>query len=340
MQTYEETGHVVNTYTYGVQRIKSEGEINETYLYDGHGSVSGVVNEASEVTTYAYTAYGDLLPNSPTPNTFGYNAEATDFNTGLQYLRARYYNTDTGRFISKDNWRGEISFPKSLNRFSYCYDNPVLYKDSSGENPLIAVGALVGAIVGAGSVVVGDLLDDGQLNTSWNDYVSAAVGGAVTGAIIGASGGTAIAQAAYIGAAAESLTSEGIKYAFEGKELTGENIGLSIGEIVVDTVVNGTITFAAGKVGSTVFPTNSGWFKPQTFLAALRGKYAAQLFFKPVIPTLTTLVTGNRMEKIAKLKESTLDIIDDIFNKDSYTPYEQYRPSASPGIITSSGAIY
>lgn len=198
----------------------------------------------------------------------------------------------------------------------------------------------MGAFVGAGSVLVTDLIDGGDMTATWNDYVSAAVGGAVTGAIIGATGGTAIAQAAYVGAAAESLTSEVIKYAFEGKEFTGENILMSFAEIAVDTGVNGTISFAAGKVGSTVFPTNSGWFKPQTFLAAIRGKYAAQLFFKPVIPTLTTLVTGSWMEKIAKLKESTLDIIDDIINKDSYTPYEQYRPSASPRIITSSGAIY
>ena len=90
------------------------------------------MTETSEVTTYAYTAYGDLLPDSPTPNAFGYNAEATDYNTGLQYLRARYYNTDTGRFIQKDEYKGDFTQPSTLNRYAYCAGNPVNRIDPSG----------------------------------------------------------------------------------------------------------------------------------------------------------------------------------------------------------------
>ena len=132
LQTFGEGDKVQSTYTYGVQRIKSQGEINETYLYDWHGSVSGVVTEASEVTTYAYTAYGDLLPDSPQPSVYGYNAEATDYNTGLQYLRARYYNTNTGRFIQKDEYKGDFTQPGTLNRYAYCAGNPVNRIDPSG----------------------------------------------------------------------------------------------------------------------------------------------------------------------------------------------------------------
>ena len=140
LQTFGENDKVQSTYTYGVQRIKSQGEINETYLYDGHGSVSGVVTDSSKVINYSYTAYGDLMPDSPTPNTFGYNAEATDFNTGLQYLRARYYNTENGRFIQKDEYKGDFTQPSTLNRYAYCAGNPVKYSDPSGYRTIEGAG--------------------------------------------------------------------------------------------------------------------------------------------------------------------------------------------------------
>ncbi|MEX1375877.1 MAG: hypothetical protein AB1Z23_00240 [Eubacteriales bacterium] len=78
LQTYNDEG-IIDTYTYGLQRIESRGETNETYLYDGRGSVVGAVNANGIMTSYAYTAYGELMPDSPTPKVFGYNAEATDY---------------------------------------------------------------------------------------------------------------------------------------------------------------------------------------------------------------------------------------------------------------------
>ena len=95
------------------------------------------MNDSSKVINYSYTAYGDLLPDSPTPNAFGYNAEATDYNTGLQYLRARYYNTDTGRFIQKDEYKGDFTQPGTLNRYAYCAGNPVNRIDPSGQDSYI-----------------------------------------------------------------------------------------------------------------------------------------------------------------------------------------------------------
>lgn len=44
LQTYDESGNVINTYTYGLQRIESKAQTNETYLYDDRGSVVGSVS--------------------------------------------------------------------------------------------------------------------------------------------------------------------------------------------------------------------------------------------------------------------------------------------------------
>jgi hypothetical protein len=53
----------------------------------------------------------------------------------LVYLRARYYAPNTGRFLTKDVWTGDINKPETLNRWLYGSSNPVLYADPTGRCP-------------------------------------------------------------------------------------------------------------------------------------------------------------------------------------------------------------
>ena len=55
-----------------------------------------------------------------------------DAETGTIYLRARYYNPTTGRFISRDSFAGRNSDPLSLNRYTYCRNNSIIFIDPSG----------------------------------------------------------------------------------------------------------------------------------------------------------------------------------------------------------------
>ena len=48
------------------------------------------------------------------------------------YLRARYYDPATGRFLSKDPVRGLIALPSTLNLYSYAVNNPINFVDPSG----------------------------------------------------------------------------------------------------------------------------------------------------------------------------------------------------------------
>lgn len=57
-------------------------------------------------------------------------------NTGLYYYGARYYDAGTGRFISADTLVPRIFNPQSLNRYSYCLNNPLKYIDPSGQREL------------------------------------------------------------------------------------------------------------------------------------------------------------------------------------------------------------
>lgn len=53
--------------------------------------------------------------------------------TGLYYYNARYYDPTIGRFISPDTVVQDLSNPQTLNRYSYCINNPLKYTDPSGN---------------------------------------------------------------------------------------------------------------------------------------------------------------------------------------------------------------
>jgi RHS repeat-associated protein len=54
-------------------------------------------------------------------------------NTGLYYYGARYYDASIGRFISPDTIISNPANPQSYNRYSYCLNNPLKYRDPSGH---------------------------------------------------------------------------------------------------------------------------------------------------------------------------------------------------------------
>ena len=131
----DENGTAKCTYTIGADLISQERDGNvSVYLYDGHGSVVGLANESGVVTdTYSYDAFGNLLKSTgSTKNCYRYCGEQFDETTGLYYLRARYMDTSTGRFISQDSYQGSISDPVSLHKYLYANANPVMYTDPSG----------------------------------------------------------------------------------------------------------------------------------------------------------------------------------------------------------------
>ncbi|RAV02765.1 hypothetical protein DQG13_08950 [Paenibacillus sp. YN15] len=66
-------------------------------------------------------------------NAIRYAGEFYDAESGLIYLRARYYNPYTGRFISEDSYWGEDNRPLSLNRYTYVLNSPLMFWDPTGH---------------------------------------------------------------------------------------------------------------------------------------------------------------------------------------------------------------
>jgi RHS repeat-associated protein len=144
-QVFEESvnGVVQRTYTYGLQRISENQQIQGAwtpsfYGYDGMGSVRQLTGLDEKVTdTYNYDAFGNLLSSpGPTPNNYLYRGEQYDPDLGLYYLRARYYNPQTGRFLSRDPEDGKILDPATLHKYLYANGDPVNGWDPMGREDM------------------------------------------------------------------------------------------------------------------------------------------------------------------------------------------------------------
>jgi RHS repeat-associated protein len=71
--------------------------------------------------TYDYDAFGNSVGSTgTTPNVYRYQGEALDSETGLYYMRARYYDPTVGRFLNVDPMTDKGEHP-----YSYAAADPV-----------------------------------------------------------------------------------------------------------------------------------------------------------------------------------------------------------------------
>ena len=132
---------VRQAYTYGESGIGERISVDKSeessyYLYDGRNSVTGILTETANLTnSYQYDSYGNLTSGTADGvNYYGYNGESTNVKTGLQYLRARYYNAENGTFTTEDSDLGTTENPLTRNRYAYTSNNPVNYDDPTGHS--------------------------------------------------------------------------------------------------------------------------------------------------------------------------------------------------------------
>ena len=141
-----------NTYVYGATGMLYfvDGSGNPQYrLTDGLGSTAAMANSGGTVTdTWTYDVFGAVRSHSGSSGTeFTFTGEQNDPN-GLEYLRARYYDPATGRFVSRDRYPAYAFDPTTLNRYGYVNSNPVNLTDPSGQCFLMCVAlAAVAAVM-------------------------------------------------------------------------------------------------------------------------------------------------------------------------------------------------
>jgi RHS repeat-associated protein len=123
-----------NAYIYGPDGLPLEAigpnATTTIYHHDTQGSTRAITNtNGAAQATYTYDPYGTLNANiktAATTNPFLYAGQYTD-PTGLQYLRARYYDPTTTQFITRDPIE---AFTRDA--YGYAGNDPVNNFDPSG----------------------------------------------------------------------------------------------------------------------------------------------------------------------------------------------------------------
>ena len=116
-------------------------------MFNGHGDVTALL----DVTTnnlraqYNYDAFGNITteqyfnsngttatsPTITSSNLFGeyqYDKESKRY-----YLNSRMYDPVTARFLQQDTYAGNSGDPLSLNLYTYCHNEPLMYLDPTGH---------------------------------------------------------------------------------------------------------------------------------------------------------------------------------------------------------------
>ena len=178
----------------------------QQYLYDGDGQltamtykgkdyyfirdnlrvITGLVDsEGKAVVNYRYNSWGKLLSITGSmaeslgkDNPYRYKGYYYDEETGMYYLKNRYYDPEICRFISADDVTVMIDSPMSLgdkNLYAYSDNDPINKKDEDGDLPQFVVMGLVGAAANVGISFVAAKAT-GQ-DYGWKDaLIDAAVG--------------------------------------------------------------------------------------------------------------------------------------------------------------------
>lgn len=131
----ETTGAATTYYVYGLDMLYSIDGAGPHYQHnDSLGSVVAITDGSGAVEqTYDYDVFGVMRSATGTSdNRYTFTGEENDA-SGLVYLRARYYDPSTGRFLSPDPFPAKATDTQTLNRYVYVKNNPTNYTDPSGQ---------------------------------------------------------------------------------------------------------------------------------------------------------------------------------------------------------------
>ena len=105
---------------------------------DGIGNIIALTDGSGNlIANYSYDAFGATLSGgAAAKNPFAFTAREWEPALGLYYFRARYYDPQTGRFLSRDPLVGDVINPIEFNRYLYVNNNPTRFWDPMGLVPV------------------------------------------------------------------------------------------------------------------------------------------------------------------------------------------------------------
>ena len=149
----DDNGDLISAYVYGgampLMRLDEDGN-PVYYLTDAMGSVIGLADgSGAEVADFRYDSFGNLRSSTGIEGDrealaggdFRFQGQWLESTTDLYHFRARYYDPESGRFVSRDPVEIIEYEPESSNPYQFVYNNPRIYSDPSGEISLIEINA-------------------------------------------------------------------------------------------------------------------------------------------------------------------------------------------------------
>ena len=142
--------------------------------------------EGNVVASYEYDPYGKVISASGTmasANPLRYRGYYYDYELELYYLQSRYYDPNTGRFINADTQFDSNAGVLGYNLFAYCANNPVAFRDDTGEGLLLAMA--IGFVVGAAISGIAKVAKNYKTGNKWWDglaisMLAGGIGGAIS----------------------------------------------------------------------------------------------------------------------------------------------------------------
>ncbi len=121
-----------------LESVEASGGARHFYHFDESGTTNFLTGDSGAVTdSYASTPYGEtMIQTGTTPNPFTFQGAfgvMQEGSTGLYYMRARYYDSASARFIARDPVNQ--TDPRAIPPYQFAYSNPVERADPSGMNP-------------------------------------------------------------------------------------------------------------------------------------------------------------------------------------------------------------
>ena len=143
------------------------GGKNYFYVRNLQNDVIALVDEdGNEVVHYTYDSWGKILSITGSlkdtvgqQNPFRYRGYFYDRETGMYYLKSRYYDPELRRFISADviaTVKESLETLHNRNLYAYCDGNPLTRRDDNGKMWLVAAAAFaVGTVASVATQMMG-----------------------------------------------------------------------------------------------------------------------------------------------------------------------------------------
>ena len=269
---YEVSGSLITKYIFaGPKRIASVESTGDTYYYhsDHLGSSNLITSQSgAQKGLTEFMPYGAVSKYSGTYSPkFKFTGKELD-NTGFYFYGARYYDPQIARFITADTIIQAPFDPQSLNRYSYCRNNPLIYTDPTGHSFMGAVGSFFGAI---GSFIGGMFSAIGGFFSGFFGGAFGRGGGGSSGSSGGSSGSSAPSLPSSSRGGSGSSSSEVSNNFISG----AWNLGASVGSVVGGAFKAGTLNIGgAGYHGLSNWLGGSGF---RTDLGVIYYGYGRQI---------------------------------------------------------------